>query len=173
MEVDLSASSSGDGQVSRPSVQREETPAPQVLKTIRKTEVELLCNQHNPVRISSINLTSRCWLKTVQATLLKKKEATEKRIRDRVMGLAEGSLIKLRITNGIFEVQLLRVIEEKRAVEVLWDADKDIKKEFSWKSVLVGGNADSIVAQKPSDLPPKPSREFRVNLWPPIGNSSC
>ncbi len=133
-------------------------PEPRVLKTIRKTEVELLCHQHNPVRIASINLTSSCWLKNTQATLAKKKEAHEKRIRDRVMSIPEGSLIKLRITNGIFEVQLLRIIEERRTVEVLWDADKDLKKEFSWKSVLVG-NTEGIAAQKPSDVAPRPSRE--------------
>ena len=140
------------------SASNDHPPEPRVLKTIRKTEVELLCHQHNPVRIASINLTSSCWLKKIQATLAKKKEANEKRIRDRVMGIPEGSLIKLRITNGIFEVQLLRIIEERRTVEVLWDADKDQRKEFSWKSVLVG-NTDGIVAQKPSDVAPKPSRE--------------
>ncbi|EJF57709.1 hypothetical protein DICSQDRAFT_111328 [Dichomitus squalens LYAD-421 SS1] len=139
MQVDPHVPFHDGGKEDGPSAQREETPSPQVLKTIRKMEVELLCHQHNP------------------ATLLKKKEANEKRIRDRVMSLAEGSLIKLRITNGIFEVQLLRVIEDRRVVEVLWDADKDIKREFSWKSVLVGGNTDNIVAQKPSDLSPKPS----------------
>lgn len=120
------------------SAPHEGPPEPRVLKTIRKTEVELLCHQHNP------------------ATLAKKKEANEKRIRDRVMGIPEGSLIKLRITNGIFEVQLLRIVEERRTVEVLWDADKDQRKEFSWKSVLVG-NTDGIVAQKPSDVAPRPS----------------
>ncbi|PIL32652.1 transcription factor [Ganoderma sinense ZZ0214-1] len=120
------------------SAPTEDPPEPRVLKSIRKTEVELLCHQHNP------------------ATLAKKKEANEKRIRDRVVNIPEGSLIKLRITNGIFEVQLLRIVEERRTVEVLWDADKDLKKEFSWKSVLVG-NTEGIVAQKPSDVAPKPS----------------
>ena len=89
-----------------------------MLKTIRKTEVDLLCNQHNPVRISSINLSSSCWLKKLQAMLAKRKEANEKRIRDRVMGIPDGSLVKLRITSGIFEVQLLRVIEERKMVEM-------------------------------------------------------
>ncbi|KAM5532458.1 hypothetical protein V8D89_013874 [Ganoderma adspersum] len=120
------------------SARTEDPPEPRVLKSIRKTEVELLCHQHNP------------------ATLAKKKEANEKRIRDRVTSIPEGSLIKLRITNGIFEVQLLRIVEERRTVEVLWDADKDLKKEFSWKSVLVG-NTEGIVAQKPSDVAPRPS----------------
>lgn len=144
--------------------QTEDPPEPRVLKSIRKTEVELLCHQHNPVRIASINLTSSCWLKNIQATLAKKKEVNEKRIRDRVTSIPEGSLIKLRITNGIFEVQLLRIVEERRTVEVLWDADKDLKKEFSWKSVLVG-NTEGIVAQKPSDVAPRPSRECLV-LYP-------
>ncbi|KAI1789319.1 hypothetical protein LXA43DRAFT_1021605 [Ganoderma leucocontextum] len=138
MDVDLVPASSAREPVQTASAQSKDPPEPQVIKTIRKIEVELLCHQHNP------------------ATLAKKKEANEKRIRDRVMGIPEGSLIKLRITNGIFEVQLLRIIEERRTVEVLWDADKDQKKEFSWKSVLVG-NTDGIVAQKPSPVAPRPS----------------
>ena len=48
MEVDSQVHVPALPEVEQP---RALTPEPQVVKTIRKTEVELLCNQHNPVRI--------------------------------------------------------------------------------------------------------------------------
>ena len=58
------------------------------------------------------------------------------------------SRIKLRVTAGVFEVTLLRVIEENHAVEVLWD--RGLKREFKWRSVVFG-ETDAVVGQKPTE----------------------
>jgi len=44
------------------------------------------------------------------------------------------SRIKIRVSAGIFEVSLVRVIEESSSVELLWD--RGIKREFKWGSVV-------------------------------------
>lgn len=57
MEVDLAT---GIGPSVTPAqAQRQPSPSPRVLKTIKKTEVEVLCHQHNPVsvRTYSCNLS--------------------------------------------------------------------------------------------------------------------
>lgn len=61
------------------------------------------------------------------------------------------SRIKIRVSAGVFEVSLLRVIEETSSVEVLWD--RGIRREFKWGSVLFG-STDGPVLQKPADLTP-------------------
>ena len=67
--------------------------------------------------------------------------------------------IKIRVSAGVFEVSLVRVIEETCSVEVLWD--RGLKREFKWGSVMFG-NIDGPIQHKPSqaatDLPPP--REF-------------
>ncbi|KAI0325141.1 hypothetical protein GY45DRAFT_1356889 [Cubamyces sp. BRFM 1775] len=106
------------------------SPSPQVLKLIKKTEVEVLCHQHNP------------------AILAAKKVQQQDRIRNQLLALPPMSRIKLRVTAGVFEVTLLRVIEENHAVEVLWD--RGLKREFKWRSVVFG-ETDAVVGQKPTE----------------------
>lgn len=65
------------------------------------------------------------------------------------------SRIKIRVSAGVFEVSLLRVIEENKSVEVLWD--RGIKREFKWGSVVFGQTDGQTVMQKPSE--PAPERE--------------
>jgi hypothetical protein len=61
------------------------------------------------------------------------------------------SRVKIRVSSGVFEVTLIRVIEENGSVEVLWD--QGIKREFKWGSVVFG-STDGPVLQKPSDANP-------------------
>ena len=72
------------------------------------------------------------------------------KIRRDLLALPPSSLIRIRISAGLFEVSLLRVIEERGSVEVVWDRDaagNTVKREFKWGSVLMG-NADSAVIRK-------------------------
>lgn len=72
------------------------------------------------------------------------------------------SRIKIRVSAGVFEVSLIRVIEETGAVEVLWD--RGVKREFKWGSVVFG-NTDGPVLQKPSEMQAvEPKREFFIFL---------
>jgi len=57
------------------------------------------------------------------------------------------SRIKIRVNAGVFEVSLIRVIEETGSVEVLWD--QNTKREFKWGSVVLGSTDAPI--QQPSD----------------------
>ena len=50
-----------------------------------------------------------------------KKDAKLNRTRDLLLKLPEMARIKLRVTSGLVEVSLVRVIEERNTVEVLWD----------------------------------------------------
>ena len=61
------------------------------------------------------------------------------------------SRVKIRVSSGVFEVSLIRVIEENGSVEVLWD--RGTKREFKWGSVVFG-STDGPVLQKPSDANP-------------------
>lgn len=58
------------------------------------------------------------------------------------------SRIKVRVSSGVFEVSLLRVIDETKSVEVLWD--RGVKREFKW-GAIVFGNTDRAVGQKPAE----------------------
>ncbi|KAF8063524.1 jumonji superfamily protein [Lyophyllum atratum] len=106
-----------------------------VLKVIKKYEVQVLCSQHNP------------------AVAAAKKEAKQDKIKAELLALPPMARIKMRVSSGVFEVSLIRVIEATRSVEVLWD--KGDKKEFKWSSVIFG-NTEGPVLQKPSELVPKP-----------------
>ena len=64
--------------------------------------------------------------------------------------------VKLRVSSGVFEVSLVRVIEERNSVEVLWDGG--VKKEFKWGSLVWGSTEGQNVGQKPSVAAP---RKFR------------
>jgi len=58
------------------------------------------------------------------------------------------SRIKVRVSSGVFEVSLLRVIDDTKSVEVLWD--RGVKREFKW-GAIVFGNTDRAVGQKPAE----------------------
>lgn len=85
-----------------------------------------------------------------------KREAKQDKIKAELLALPTMARIKMRVSSGVFEVSLLRVIEATSSIEVLWD--KGEKKEFKWSSVLFG-NTDVPVQQKPSELLVKPERE--------------
>ncbi|KAI0340988.1 hypothetical protein BDW22DRAFT_1378501 [Trametopsis cervina] len=111
------------------------SPEPKVLKRIKKTEVEVLCSQHNP------------------AIAQAKKDAKQDRIRNELLTLPPMTRIKLRVSAGVFEVSLVRVVEETKSVEVIWD--RGMKREFKWGSVVFG-NTDGVVGQKPTEVAPPP-----------------
>lgn len=100
----------------------------QVLKSVKKTEAEVLCPQHNP------------------ETAAAKRASKQDKQRARLLSLPEGARIKIRVSSGLFEVTLLRVIEETGCVEVLWD--KAVRREFKWSSVVLG-TTDTPVQQFP------------------------
>ncbi|KAF9651005.1 JmjC-domain-containing protein [Thelephora ganbajun] len=106
------------------------TSNPEVLKTIRKLDVQLLCPQHNPAVIEA------------------KKAHKQDKIRNELHLLPVMSRIKVRVSSGVFEVSLLRVIDETKSVEVLWD--RGVKREFKW-GAIVFGNTDRAVGQKPTE----------------------
>ncbi|KAI6152983.1 JmjC domain, hydroxylase-domain-containing protein [Pisolithus thermaeus] len=119
---------------------------PQVLKIIRKNEVQVLCSQHNP------------------AVAAAKKANKQDKIRNELISLPSMSRIKIRVSSGVFEVSLVRIIEETKSIEVLWD--RGIKREFKWGSVLFGSSDDQAVVQKPAEpapmqpaLPPVPNTQ--------------
>lgn len=114
---------------------------PQILKFIKKVEVELLCPQHNPAIAEA------------------KKAAKQDKIRSELVALPAGTRIKLRVSAGVFEVTLCRVVEESKSVEVLWD--RGLKREFKWGSVVFG-STELVVGQKPSEAAPE--LEHTVNL---------
>ena len=58
--------------------------------------------------------------------------------------------IKIRVSAGVFEVTLLRVMAEISSVEVLWD--RGLKREFKWGSVVFGSTEGQNVVQKPSEF---------------------
>ncbi|KAF9445794.1 hypothetical protein P691DRAFT_805215 [Macrolepiota fuliginosa MF-IS2] len=107
----------------------------QVLKVINKLEVQILCIQHNP------------------AVAAEKKANKQDKIKKELLALPTMSRIKIRVSAGVFEVSLVRVIEETGSVEVLWD--RGLKKEFKWGSVVFG-STDGPVHQKPSEPAPEP-----------------
>lgn len=67
------------------------------------------------------------------------------------------SRIKLRVSAGVFEVSLVRVVEETSSVEVIWD--RGMKREFKWGGVVFG-NTDAVVGQKPTEVAPEPARKW-------------
>lgn len=58
------------------------------------------------------------------------------------------SRIKVRVSSGVFEVSLLRVVDETKSVEVLWD--QGVKREFKWGAIIFG-NTDRAVGQRPAE----------------------
>ncbi|KAE9408688.1 JmjC-domain-containing protein [Gymnopus androsaceus JB14] len=107
----------------------------EVPKIIKKVEVQVLCFQHNP------------------AVAAAKKASKQDKIKSELFALPPMSRIKLRVSAGVFEVSLVRVIEESGSVEVLWD--RGLKREFKWGSVVFG-SIDGPIQQKPSEPAPDP-----------------
>ena len=70
------------------------------------------------------------------------------------------SRIKIRVSAGVFEVSLLRVIDESKSIEVLWD--RGIKREFKWGSVVFGHTDGQTVMQKPFEPAPERERDPRA-----------
>ncbi|EGO23094.1 hypothetical protein SERLADRAFT_350081 [Serpula lacrymans var. lacrymans S7.9] len=115
------------------------TPAPRILKVIKKLEVQVLCTQHNP------------------AVAAAKKASKQDKIRNELFALPSMTRIKIRVSAGVFEVSLVRVIEESKSVEVLWD--RGVKREFKWGSVVFGQTDEQNIQQKPSEPAPEPERK--------------
>ncbi|KZP12459.1 JmjC-domain-containing protein [Athelia psychrophila] len=105
-----------------------------VLKTIRKAEVQLLCTQHNP-DVAAVKRANK-----------------QQKIRQDLLALPPMTRIKIRVSAGVFEVSLIRVMEETSSVEVLWD--RGIKREFKWGSVVFGSTEGQMVLQKPAESAP-------------------
>lgn len=57
--------------------------------------------------------------------------------------------IKIRVSAGVFEVSLIRVLEQTKSIEVVWD--RGIKREFKWGSVVFGSTEGQMVLQKPAE----------------------
>lgn len=91
-----------------------------------------------------------------------KKANKQDKIKNDLLALPSMARIKIRVSAGVFEVSLIRVIEEAGSVEVLWD--RGIKREFKWGSVVFG-STDGPVLQKPSEVAPEPEREFRPDVF--------
>ena len=86
-----------------------------------------------------------------------KKANKQDKIRKDLLALEPMSRIKIRVSAGIFEVSLVRVIEESSSVEVLWD--RGVKREFKWGSVVFGDLGGQAVGQKPTEAASEPERE--------------
>lgn len=80
--------------------------------------------------------------------------------------------IKVRVSAGVFEVSLLRVLESTNSIEVLWD--RGIKREFKWGSVVFGSTEGQLVLQKPADAAPDGESEsiFLIDCLS-SANSGC
>ncbi|CAL1702812.1 unnamed protein product [Somion occarium] len=126
-------------------LQDSREPSATVLKLIKKCEVQVLCPQHNPAIAEA------------------KKAQKQDRIRNDLLALPPMARIKLRVSAGVFEVTLVRVIEETKSVEVLWD--RGMKREFKWGSVVFG-TTETVVGQKPSEPAAEPIRPPEANPPP-------
>ena len=85
-----------------------------------------------------------------------KKASKQDKIRNDLLALPSMARIKIRVSSGVFEVSLIRVIEDTSSVEVLWD--RGVKREFKWGSVVFG-STDGPVQQKPSEIVVEPERK--------------
>lgn len=124
-----------DDTVSPPQVTSDAVDAmacdKETIKVVKKVEYQLLCPQHNPLMLEA------------------KKANKQDKIRRDLLVLEPMSRIKIRVSAGIFEVSLVRVIEESSSVEVLWD--RGVKREFKWGSVVFGDLGGQTVGQKPTE----------------------
>lgn len=97
-------------------------------------------------------------LRPTQAIAEAKRAMKQDKIRNELVALPPMSRIKLRVSAGVFEVSLIRVIEESKSVEVLWD--RGVKREFKWGSVVFGSTEGVTVGQKPTEPAVEPDRKF-------------
>ncbi|KZV82646.1 JmjC-domain-containing protein [Exidia glandulosa HHB12029] len=104
-----------------------------VVTTIRKDTVELFCAQHNP---------------SVKAD---KKKSRDEKIRNELLALPAMSRVRVRVSSGVYEVSVVRVIEEDQAIEVLWS--DGVKKMFKWGSIVWGATApgEGVMNANPTD----------------------
>jgi hypothetical protein len=79
--------------------------------------------------------------------------------------------IKIRVSAGVFEVSLLRVLELSKSVEVVWD--RGIKREFKWGSVVFGSTDGQMVLQKPSEPAPDAERKWHVLFYEMRQTQTC
>ncbi|KAH8827175.1 JmjC-domain-containing protein [Flagelloscypha sp. PMI_526] len=96
-----------------------------IVKTVRKLDVTVLCTQHNPVANA------------------RKRAAKDDIIYKNLLALPQYARLKISAaSSGTFEVTFLRVIPERKSVEVLWDDGKPGStlgtKEVKWNRVLRG-----------------------------------
>lgn len=84
-----------------------------------------------------------------------KRANKQQKIRQDLLALPQMARIKIRVSAGVFEVSLIRVMEETSSVEVLWD--RGIKREFKWGSVVFGSTEGQMVLQKPTESAPDTS----------------
>lgn len=96
----------------------------------------------------------------MKAVAAAKKVSKQDRIKTELAALPPMSRIKIRVSSGVFEVSLLRVIEDTGSVEVLWD--RGIKREFKWGSVIFGQTEGQTIVQKPSE-PAECERSFSLS----------
>ena len=102
---------------------------------------------------------------STQAVTALKKASKQDRVRNELLALPEMSRIKLRVSAGVFEVSLVRVVEERKSVEVLWDGG--IRREFSWNSIVWGKTGDNQqVGQKPSVMAEQREHECIFSSFP-------
>jgi hypothetical protein len=84
----------------------------------------------------------------LQAVIEAKKTHKQDKIRNELHLLPVMSRIKVRVSSGVFEVSLLRVVDETKSVEVLWD--QGVKREFKW-GAIVFGNTDRASGQRTAE----------------------
>jgi hypothetical protein len=94
---------------------------------------------------------------SLQAVTAAKKAAKQDKIKNDLLAMPSMTRIKIRVSAGVFEVSLLRVIEETGSVEVLWDRGQ--KREFKWGSVVFGSTEGQTVVQKPAEFAPDTHRK--------------
>jgi hypothetical protein len=141
-----------------------------VIKVVKKHEVQVLCLQHNPVSFFfSLYFVGAFFSDpfNYQAVAAAKKATKQDKIKNDLLALPSMSRIKIRVSAGVFEVSLVRVIEETSSVEVLWD--RGVKREFKWGSVVFG-STDGPVQQKPSEPAPEPQCKL-PSFWLAFGYS--
>lgn len=89
-----------------------------------------------------------------QVVTEQKKSNKVERLRAHLLALEPMSRIKIRVSAGVFEVSLVRVIEETGSVEVVWD--KGVKRDFKFSSVIMGETKDGVAGSKPTEIAPQP-----------------
>lgn len=98
---------------------------------------------HHPLHRNASGLIS-----PLQALAAQKKASKQEKIKNDLLALPIMSRIKIRVSSGVFEVSLMRVIEETGSVEVLWD--RGLHREFKWGCVVFG-STDGPVQQRPTE----------------------